>query len=107
VAVVLRINVVPRAQRDIREALSWWRENRTKAPRALADELRRAFHLLRLQPEVGTRARSHELPGVRRIHLARVRYHVYYRVHLERQVVDVLAVWHASRGAPPPVGPVE
>jgi plasmid stabilization system protein ParE len=107
VAAVLRINVVPRAQRDIREALSWWRENRPKAPRAMVDELRRAFHLLRVQPEVGTRAQSQELPGVRRIHLGRVRYHVYYRVDLERHVVDILAVWHSSRGAPPPVESIE
>ena len=101
---MLRINVVPRAQRDIREALSWWRANRPKAPRAMTDELRRAFQLLRAQPEVGPRARSRELGGVRRILLSRVHYHVYYRVDRERLVVDVLAVWHSSRGAPPSGG---
>ena len=42
---------------------------------------------------------------VRRIYLARIRYHLYYRVRESDGVVQVLALWHASRsGTPPGVG---
>lgn len=99
----LRINVVPRAQRDIRDAVAWWRNHRRKAPRAVTQELRQAFRLLRTQPDLGARARSSALAGVRRIYLARIRYYLYYRPDPARSVVDILALWHASRGQAPEV----
>jgi plasmid stabilization system protein ParE len=37
--------------------------------------------------------------GVRRVFMARVRYHVYYVETGE--VIDVLAVWHSARGSEP------
>jgi hypothetical protein len=36
------------------------------------------------------------LRGVRRVHLARIRYHLYYRA--TSSAVEVLAFWHARRG---------
>jgi len=50
-------------------------------------------------PGVGARATNAGLPGVRRIHLTRVRYYLYYRV--SGQVVEVLDLWHTSRGSGP------
>ena len=41
-----------------------------------------------------------DLPGVRRVLLARVRYHLYYRLRTNGSV-DVVACWHTSRGASP------
>ena len=52
----------------------------------------------------GARARSERLPGVRRILLSRVRYHLYYRVNEESRQVEVLALWHARRGGGPNLG---
>jgi hypothetical protein len=40
--------------------------------------------LISVQPEIGARARNISLAGVRRLHLARVRYYVYYRVVTDR-----------------------
>lgn len=97
----LRINVVPDAQDAIREAIVWWRNHRPKAPDAVVQELRRAFRLLRVQPSIGSHANNPKLAGVRRVHLSRIRYHLYYRVNEERGVVDVLALWHSSRSEPP------
>ena len=96
----LRINVVPKAQRHIREAVAWWRDDRPKAPRAVTDELRHAFRILRSQPGIGAIARNATLPGVRRLHLARIRYYLYYRADVDRAVIDVLALLHASRRQP-------
>jgi plasmid stabilization system protein ParE len=40
-----------------------------------------------------------KLIGVRRVHLSRVRYHLYYRARPSR--IEVLALWHTSRGKGP------
>jgi plasmid stabilization system protein ParE len=98
----VRIRIVPAAQEQIREAVRWWRENRPAAPNAISHELRRAFQLLRAQPAIGARARSVGLESVRRILLARVHHHLYYRVSQDQDEIEVLAFWHAHSGAEPP-----
>jgi len=95
------IRVVPSAARAIKEAAEWWASNRPKAPQAFREELESALHLIASQPMVGARARNLKLKGVRRIHLARVHYHLYYRVNLEPGTIEVLALWHTSRGKGP------
>ena len=99
----LHIEVSDLAKAQIRAAEQWWRLNRPKAPNAIREELERASSLISVQPEVGARARNISLPGVRRLHLARVRYDVYYRVVTEPEQVEVLAFWHASRRGGPPL----
>ena len=89
------------ASREIREAKRWWRANRTKAPRALDDDLQEAFDLLATTPGVGTRAENVQLAGVRRLFLKRVHYFLYYRILAEEHVVEVAALWHARRGSGP------
>ena len=84
---------------QIEEAAIWWSENRLDAPRAIEEEVARAFALLALHPAIGARARNERLIGVRRIHLSRIHYYLYYRVSAE--AVDVLAFWHTGRGSAP------
>ena len=67
----------------------------------MEEELREAFALLAVQPAIGSPALNPNMKGVRRIHLARVHYHLYYRVHGEE--VQILALWHTSRGVEPRV----
>ncbi len=38
-----------------------------------------------------------QLPRVRRLHLHRVHYYLYYRIQANRTVVEVLSLWHTSR----------
>ena len=38
---------------------------------------------------------------VRRIHLSRLRYDLYYRVTPDKKTVIVLALWHSSRSTGP------
>ena len=47
----------------------------------------------------GDRSLNVKLPGVRRVHMARIHYHVYYRVADTPPAVEVLALWHTSRGS--------
>ena len=62
-----------------------------------------AFVLIAEHPSVGARALNASLTGVRRIYLSRIRCHLYYRVRPAPEVVEVLALWHASRGSDPGV----
>jgi plasmid stabilization system protein ParE len=95
----LDVRVTRRATREIGEAAAWWHANRPAAPLAFAEELERAFDLLSAYPRLGTQARSSRLAGVRRIHLARLRYDLYYRA--DASSVVIVALWHSSRGASP------
>lgn len=98
-----RVDVSDLAKAQILAAARWWRVNRSKAPNAIREELERASSLIAVQPEIGLRARNTKLRGVRCVHLARVRYDVYYRVVADQERVEVLAFWHASRGRTPPI----
>ena len=99
----LPIKVTRHAAREIAEACEWWDTNRPAAPGALRQEIARLFHLIALQPGIGARALNAQLPGVRRVHLGRVHYHLYYRVRSDPAAVEILALWHTSRGSGPRV----
>ena len=94
-----RLRVVPDAERQIREAAQWWHRNRPAARDLFRAEVRRGFGLITTQPEIAPPARDVELSRVRRLHLSRIRYYLYY--HLTEDAVEVLALWHSSRGEPP------
>ena len=97
------VQVTRRAAQEIREASDWWLRNRPDAPQAFPEELERAFVLLATQPRIGAVARNERLSDVRRVFLDRVRYHLYYRVVESTRQVQVLALWHSSRGPGPGV----
>ena len=94
----LDIVVTDVAKTQILTAEEWWRLNRPKAPGAIAEEIERASSLIASHPGVGCHGSRRRLAGVRRLHLARVRYDIYYRVNADLERVEVLAFWHASRG---------
>lgn len=96
-----RFRVSARASSQIRTAASWWLKNRPKAPEAFGEELERGFELLRSLPSAGEAVSHPRLPALRRILLARVRYHLYYTFSPETETIEVLALWHTSRGSAP------
>jgi len=55
--------------------------------------------MVALLPGIGVAARNERLSGLRRVLLVRTKHHVYYRA--KENVIEVLAVWHASRGTGP------
>jgi hypothetical protein len=62
-----------------------------------------AFQLLRDAPEVGSLYHDcSEIPGVRRLALLQMRYHIHYVCDAPADFVIVLAVWSMLRGNPPP-----
>ena len=97
----LPIKVARTAADQIAEASAWWKVNRTKAPNAFRDEIERVLELISTQPQIGARASNTKLVGVRRIHLSRIHYHMYYQLRESPAAVVVLALWHTSRGSEP------
>jgi len=92
-----------RAATQIEEVAHWWAVNRPAAPGAVRDDLEQAFALIATQPECGVPVQNARLAGVRRIHLARLNYFVYYRLSRRLRRVEILAFWHAKRGSGPPM----
>ncbi|PYR65819.1 MAG: hypothetical protein DMF88_18495 [Acidobacteria bacterium] len=99
----LDIDISDLAKGQIRAAEDWWRLKRSKAPNAIREELERAASVISVQPEAGARALNVSLAGVRRLHLARIRYYVYYWVVTNPERIEILAFWHESRGSEPPI----
>ena len=95
----LRVEITDDAATQIAAAVTWWAEHRPTAPGAVFEDLDRILDLLCVQPAMGTRARRASLSGVRRVTLSRIRYYVYYRV--VDDALQVLALWHTSRGRGP------
>ena len=97
----MRVDRTTDAAAQIREEALWWRRNRTSAPTLFRDELRRALALIAEFPEAGPLAEDVELRGVRRILLALTQHYLYYRVGIEANRIEVLALWSTHRGTPP------
>ncbi|MDP2793147.1 MAG: type II toxin-antitoxin system RelE/ParE family toxin [Sulfurisoma sp.] len=95
----LRVKVSARAASQIRKAAEWWVENRPAAPGAIRIDIGEALALLARQPGIGTTYEGTRTRGVRRLLVGRIRYFIYYRV--KPDTLEVLAVWHVSRGKQP------
>ena len=101
-----RIRVASRAAEQIREAADWWLENRPKAPGACADEIERGFELICSLPAAGEPVRHRKYRTIRRLLLGRISYYLYYRINRRKEEVEVLALWHTSRGRAPRLGSI-
>ena len=97
----LELFVSRRAARGVEQIVQWWAVNRPAAPGDVRQDLQAALDLLLVQPDLGIRVKEASSPDVRRFHLDRIRYWVYYRVRGNR--LEVLSVWHSSRGTGPAV----
>ena len=95
----LGVKVSARAASQIRKAAEWWAENRPAAPGAVRIDIDKALALLAQQPGIGLEYKGTRAKGVRRLLVGRIRYFIYYRVISGK--VEVLAVWHVSRGRQP------
>jgi plasmid stabilization system protein ParE len=95
----LRIKVSARAASQISKAAEWWVENRAAAPGAVRTDIGEAMALLARQPGIGTMYEGTRAKDVRRLLVGRIQYFIYYRATSD--TLEVLAVWHTSRGKQP------
>jgi plasmid stabilization system protein ParE len=98
----LRLQFTATTQRQIREAARWWLKNRPAAQGLFRQELDRGLELITMRPGVGTQALDVPIRGVRRFHLLRIHYHLYYHL-VDEDTVEILALWHVRRGNGPPL----
>lgn len=99
----LHVEFTDPAADQVREAETWWRLNRRAAPNAIREEIEHLLPIMALQPRIGARAKGVKLKGVRRIHIKRINYHLYYHVTGDPEFLEVVALWHSSRGSGPPI----
>lgn len=97
----LELHITKRAARELNRIAEWWALNRPSAPGAVSEDLQAALALLIEQPNLGSLVPQASVAGVRRFHVDRIRYWVYYRVRDGR--LEVVSVWHSSRGTGPAV----
>ncbi len=95
------VHVGGTAAGQIAETAAWWRSSRLAAPTLFLDELDCAYELIRHEPNVGQVVIGAKSERVRRVHLRRSRYHLFYQESEDGTAVEVLAVWHTSRGGVP------
>jgi len=99
--VSLAVTTTPEAEKQISTIDEWWRTNRSASPDLFLSELLNAFEIVSDAPRIGRPYRRSPLPDTRRLLLRGTRYHVYYVATAD--CVNVVAVWHAERGALPPL----
>ena len=97
----LELFISRRAAREIDRIAGWWAVNRPAAPGAVRADIEAAFALLIEQPSMGGEVTQASSADIRRLHVDRIRYWVYYRVRGKR--LEVVSVWHSSRGTGPVV----
>jgi plasmid stabilization system protein ParE len=99
--VTLRARTTPEADVQILEIDGGWRSNRDASPNLFLEELTTAFDTVGGAPYLGRLYQQSPIPGTHRVLLKGTRYHVYYVPSANE--IRVLAVWHARRGAGPPL----
>ena len=99
----LRVEFTAVAAQHVREAEEWWRLNRSAAPNAVREELQRLLPIIATQPRIGLRATNVKLDNVRRIHIPRISYHIYFHLTGAPEFLEILALWHSRRGSGPPI----
>lgn len=95
----LAVMITPRAERQILEAVQWWREHRPSAPTMLDDEIAEAFLRVAAHPHSGVAVRARL--GTHRVLLRGSSYFLFYRVRPRARRIEVVALWHTSRGPRP------
>jgi plasmid stabilization system protein ParE len=93
-----RVRYTQTAQEHVRREERWWLENRDH-PEVFADEFERAVTTLAVLPGAGAPYLDADVPGLRRIYLAKVACHIYYT--FDDQEVIVRAFWGARRSHGP------
>ncbi len=96
-----QVQIAPRARSQIEQVTAWWRANRPAAASLVADELEAAVQRLTGAPLSAAPYRRMEFRSVRRVLLPRIRYHAYYEVDEAKQLIRIVAFWHASRRSGP------
>lgn len=98
---MISIRFARRALFELDRIEAWCQANQSALWPYFTDELAKAVRLLRVTPEMGA---PYDYPGardIRRVLLGTTQYYVYYRYHVERARIVILAIWSTRRGRTP------
>lgn len=98
-----QIEITATAKKQLGRATEWWQENRPENPELVEDEYAEAIARLKDAPMAGSPHVQARIQGVRKLLLPRTQYSLFYRVYASKQLVRIVAVWHAARGKGPPL----
>jgi plasmid stabilization system protein ParE len=100
--VAITVEILPTAQRMLDAADERWvDEHGLFADNPLFDQIKHAIAQLSANPELGKIVRR----GRASIHrlLLPSRWHLYYRYFVDREIVEIVAIWYGGRGDEPPL----
>lgn len=87
-----------RARADLREIAGYIAQDNPEAASMWGDRLFAHVEVLETFPMIGPAVPSAKIPNTRRIVYGD--YLIFYRVRMNPNVVEIVTVWHASRGKP-------
>ena len=96
----MQLFLLDEARRQVEYEDAWWRAHRD-AVDLFIDELERTLESLRAAPEIGQAYRRSRDGIIQRWLMPKTRCHIYYLVHRDREVIEILSVWGARRGRGP------
>ena len=96
-----QLKIASLARRQIKDATSWWQDNRKGAPQLLEHEIESALRAIREHVHLGSKVPSSRFADLRRFPIGKSGYWLYYRPAAGG--ITVLALWHESRGRGPAV----
>ena len=94
-----QVEFSPRARRHVVTIQQWWRQNRLAAPDLFAEELAGVVADLVEGSVLGVVFATVNGLEVRRVLMPRTRYHLHRQNSSD--TLEVVAVWHTSRGRGP------
>ncbi len=81
----------------------WISEHGYLADNPLFGEIEHASDLLRDNPQLGILVPHGRFRYETRSLLLNSSWHLYYRFHSDRQVIEIVAIWYARRASVPPL----
>ena len=97
----MKIEISPRALREIERKAKSWAEHSTLSPDLFWEELESAGRRLEEEPLAGTRWVSPKGKAMLRLLMPRTENHLYYTYDAEQQLVRIWCIWGARRGREP------
>jgi plasmid stabilization system protein ParE len=97
----VKIEISPRALREIERKAASWAQHSTLSPGLFWDELVAAGRRLLMEPYAGRRWISAKGRVMLRLLLERTQNHLYYTYEPDKELIRVWCLWGARRGREP------
>ena len=96
----MKIKISKRARRRAEKLDERWRRE-ADYPNLFAEELNGVLLELASIPQLGSSWPTERRPMLKRLLLAKTKYHLYFEIDERKQVIRILTVWGATRGRTP------